>query len=109
MSDQTINGAACEETPMQKAVNAYGEALLKSRATPNGQIALPFLEIYLDGMVTQLKIEAVFEELEALGLIHPANVVGRLLSKLAAATEELKRQQSGLHLAIARGNVPRNG
>ena len=79
----------------QKAIDAWSSEVVKTLEhtdqAGNKRLALPMLQGYLDTRLLQLKLEALFEELDHEGYIFADKVMARLLRKLDAERADAKQ------------------
>ncbi len=79
----------------QSALNAFGQELIRSFTQPDGagnqRLSIPLAQMACDLAVTQLKLEAIFEELGTEQLVDPAKLTARLVQKLERETNALKQ------------------
>lgn len=103
---------------LAKAIEDWSAELFRSikQRDEHGREAtiVPVLQMFMDIELTQLKIEALFEELGRAGFVDSPRVMDRLLRKLEHARKELKqatdaRPKLALAAAVAgaiNGKVP---
>ncbi len=79
----------------QQAIDAWSSEVVKTLhhvdEAGNQRLAVPMLQAYLDSRLLQLKVEALFEELDQEGLVFSERVMARLLRKLDHERQEAKQ------------------
>lgn len=84
-----VNAAQATQDAIDAWSRTVAESLTGRDPQGNERIQLPLLQGYLDMRLMQVKLEALFEELDAQGLVEAKLVMGRFLRKL-----ELERKQA---------------
>ncbi len=84
-NQQPPNKAGAGEAT-QQAIDAWSSEVVRTLEhvdeAGNKRLALPMLQGYLDTRLVQLKLEALFEELDQEGYVFADKVMARLLRKL---------------------------
>ena len=79
----------------QRAIDAWSSEVVRTLQhtdeVGNQKLALPMLQGYLDTRLLQLKVEALFEELDAEQLVESPRVMSRLLRKLDEERQHAKK------------------
>lgn len=79
----------------QHAIDAWSSEVIKTLhhtdEAGNQRLAVPMLQAYLDTRLVQLKLEALFEDLDHEGLVLADQVMARFLRKLDHERHEAKQ------------------